>query len=184
MCNTNIYNTHYMSTNPNDGQKNDKQMQTEETLKCEEYKREKVEVIECQSDFEENIFLRDDTPYEKPNHYLDDTDEDDDKATENNLLTINDLYKKDILYAPIFLESSLPRKGWIQGCVVCGAKTSNTTFYIDDTYETFGYMVYCCKFCKRAKKRNIELEIEYNDLVINYIDTYRDEIYRSITEKQ
>ena len=134
--------------------------------------RKKIEVVECDSDFEENRFLRDDTPYAKSKHYLDD-DEDDD--TENNMSKSNNM-----LYAPIFLSTTLPRNGWIQGCVLCNAKTANTIFYRDDTYNTFGYMVYCCHFCKIAKDRNIETQIEYTDSIIDYIDTYKHEIYKEI----
>jgi glutaredoxin len=85
--------------------------------------------------------------------------------------------EEKMLYAPIFLETSLPRKGWIQGCVLCNSKTSNTIFYLDDTYKSFGYMVYCCHFCKRAKEQNEELEIEYNDMILEYIDENKDKIY-------
>ncbi len=90
---------------------------------------------------------------------------------------VADENEEKLLYAPIFLETSLPRKGWIQGCVLCNAKTSNTIFYLDDTYKSFGYMVYCCHFCKRAKEQNEELEIEYNDMILEYIDENKDKIY-------
>lgn len=172
-----------------------------------ECKTKKIEVVECDSDFEENNkFLREDTPYETYRHYLQDdsdstdineetnkyisqdTNEDETKQdtdTNTKTLTVKDLYKpedKDMMYAPIFLETSLPRKGWIQGCVLCNAKTSNTIFYLDDTYKSFGYMVYCCHFCKRTINRNVEVEIEYTDMIIDYIDTYKDEIYRSMNK--
>ena len=138
----------------------------------------KIEVVECNSDFEENSFLRDDTPYTNTKHYLndyEDDDDDEDTDTENNMSK-----SKNMLYAPIFLDTSLPRKGWIQGCILCNAKTSNINYYRDDTYNTFGYMVYCCHFCKRAKKRNIEIQLEYNNLIIEYIDTYKEVIYKGL----
>ena len=132
-------------------------------------KHKKIEVVELDSDFEENRFLRDDTPYANSKHYLDDDDDTVDNDNDN-----------DLLYAPIFLGTSLPRNGWIQGCVLCNAKTANTIYYRDDTYDTFGYMVYCCHFCKRAIDRNIETQIEYTDLIIGYIDTHKHDIYKEI----
>ena len=158
-----------------------------------ECKTKKIEVVECDSDFEENnkFFQRQDTPFETYRHYLQDdsdstdTNQDTDTNQKTNNLTVKDLYTpedKDMMYAPIFLNTSLPRKGWIQGCVLCNAKTSNTIFYLDDTYKSFGYMVYCCHFCKRTINRNVEVEIEYTDMIIDYIDTYKDEIYRSMNK--
>ena len=140
----------------------------------DEYKREKIEVVECDNYFKENGFLRDDTPYTNSKYYLNDDDDDDD---ENNLRISK---SKNMLYAPIFLDTSLPRNGWIQGCVLCNAKTSNTNYYRDDIYNDFGYMIFCCHFCKRAKNKNKDIEMEYNDIVINYIDMYREDIHRAI----
>jgi glutaredoxin len=41
-------------------------------------------------------------------------------------------------------------------------------------------MIFCCHFCKRAKNKNKDIEMEYNDIVINYIDMYREDIHRAI----
>jgi hypothetical protein len=92
----------------------------------------------------------------------------------------DDIKTKHILYAPIFLDTSLPRNGWIQGCIVCNANTSNTFFYKDKTYENIGYMVYCCRTCNQVKENNIVIQKEYNDTIIDYVDTYKDIIYEKI----
>ena len=106
-------------------------------------------------------------------------------ASKNNLSyeAITDDVKsksKHILYAPIFLDTPLPRNGWIQGCIVCNANTSNTFFYKDKTYEKFGYMVYCCRACNEAKENNTVIQKEYNDTIMDYVDTYKDIIYEKI----
>ena len=67
----------------------------------------------------------------------------------------------NILYAPIYLDTVLPRDGWIQGCVICNVYTSNNYFYIDDTYNDIGYMVYCCRVCRSAIDKYEDVKNEY-----------------------
>jgi transcription elongation factor Elf1 len=85
-----------------------------------------------------------------------------------------------MLYAPIYLETSLPIDGWIQGCIVCNANTSNTILYKDEIHNNIGYMVYCCRTCKQSKERNAEIEKEYNDIINDYLDTYKEIIYEKV----
>jgi len=101
---------------------------------------------------------------------------------EDNHILVEDNSNR-ILYAPIFLDTSLPRNGWIQGCIVCNANTSNTFFYKDKTYENVGYMVYCCRNCNEAKKNNTVIQKEYNDTIMDYVDTYKHIIYEKIMER-
>ena len=92
------------------------------------------------------------------------------------------LYSKsnsNILYAPIYLDTFLPNDGWIQGCILCNANTLNNIFYIDDTYDNIGYMVYCCRTCKRSIDKYEDVKNEYCDLILDYIDTYKDIIHEN-----
>jgi hypothetical protein len=127
--------------------------------------KKEIEVLECSSDIEES-------------HYLDDNYNDNDK--ENKMITLKTSKLKNILYAPIFLETKMPIDGWIQGCIGCNANTSNTIFYKDEKYNNIGYMVYCCRTCVHTKERNIEMRIEYNDTILDYIDTYKEIIYAKV----
>ena len=127
-------------------------------MSYDDNKHKQIEVVEC--NIEDNHVL-----VEKDNHILVE-----DKSNH-------------ILYAPIFLDTSLPRNGWIHGCIVCNANTSNTFFYKDKTYENVGYMVYCCRNCNEAKKNNTVIQKEYNDTIIDYVETYKDVIYEKIMSK-
>ena len=41
-------------------------------------------------------------------------------------------------------------------------------------------MVYCCRTCNQVKENNIVIQKEYNDTIIDYVDTYKDIIYEKI----
>jgi len=86
-------------------------------------------------------------------------------------------HTKNRLYAPIFIETTLPKSGWIQGCIMCYANTSNICRYIDVNRDDIGYIVYCCRNCCISIEANESIKKEYYDIIYEYIEIYKNIIY-------
>ncbi len=89
-------------------------------------------------------------------------------------------HTKNRLYAPIFIETTLPKSGWIQGCIMCNANTSNICRYIDVNRDDIGYMVYCCRNCCISTEANESIKKEYYDIIYEYIEIYKNIIYEKV----
>jgi hypothetical protein len=87
-------------------------------------------------------------------------------------------YKKRILYVPIFLSSSLPKKGWIQCCIVCSIKTAKVFYYFETINRNVCYMIFCCRNCKADIDTNDTLRDQFEFYVYDYIDTHQDYIFK------
>ena len=86
-------------------------------------------------------------------------DEEEVKESINKIEKIIELYE----------ESHLPIKGWIQGCMLCGTKTSITITYKKIETKNVIYIInmYYCKDCKFHQ--NIKKE-EHINFINKYID--------------
>lgn len=84
------------------------------------------------------------------------------------------------LYVPIFLKTTLPKDGWIQGCIICNANTSNVSYYIDYERDDVGYQIYCCRNCCASAERNEDINKEYSDIIYEYIEIYKDVVYEKV----
>ena len=89
-------------------------------------------------------------------------------------------HTKNRLYAPIFIETTLPKSGWIQGCIMCYANTSNICRYIDVNRDDIGYMVYCCRNCYISTESNESIKKDYYDIIYEYIEIYKNIIYEKV----
>jgi hypothetical protein len=90
--------------------------------------------------------------------------------------------KKSILYVPIFLPSTLPKKGWIQCCLVCGTKTAKVFYYFETIKPNVCYMVFCCRNCKIDVDTNDTIRDHFEYYVYEYIDKHQDYIFKKADE--
>ena len=91
-------------------------------------------------------------------------------------------HKKSILYVPIFLPSTLPKKGWIQCCLVCGTKTAKVFYYFETIKPNVCYMVFCCRNCKIDVDTNDTIRDHFEYYVYEYIDKHQDYIFKKADE--
>ena len=67
----------------------------------------------------------------------------------------------------LYSESHLPKKGWLQACIMCETITSNTRLdrtisnSQDKTFEIYSYI---CPRCQR-KLIDTEFDMKYNEII-------------------
>ena len=111
--------------------------------------------------------------------------------TDNTDNTDNKIYPKQVevidteiedlrLYVPIYLETTLPKDGWIQGCIICNANTSNVSYYADIERDDVGYKIYCCRNCCASAERNEDINKEYSDIIYEYFELFKEVVYEKV----
>ena len=80
--------------------------------------------------------------------------------------------KKNNIELQIYEETELPKKGWIQGCILCKMPTSKTQYYKSKKVGDLDYHIFMhlCKDCVNYKK----MENLHNRKII---DTYLEKYY-------
>ena len=72
----------------------------------------------------------------------------------------------------IYAESHLPKKGWLQACIMCEVITSRTKLFItvNKSFQlAYDIHTHICPAC-REKLKNAKFKLKYNTICQNMIE--------------